>query len=81
MCAKTYIDHYNEQSFHWLSWRYGSLITTLKIPHRAEIIKANKSIIRKMAVGWCKSDNIPCRPKKNHIIMRKIFMYLNPFSL
>ena len=62
-----YIEHYNEQSFDWLSWRNGSLINTLRIPHRTEIIILNKTIIRKYAIGYCKADNIPCRPKSNHI--------------
>lgn len=65
--SNIYIEHYNEQSFDWLTWRNGSLINTLRIPHRTELIVLNKSIIRKYAVGWCKADNIPCRPKKNHI--------------
>ena len=67
MDSITYIEHFNEQSFDWLSWRRGSLVWTLKIPHRTEIIVHNKSLIRKLAVGWCKADNLPCRPKKGYI--------------
>ena len=62
-----YIEHFNEQSFDWLTWRSGSIVGVLKIPHRTEMILANKSIIRKYAIGYCNADNIPCRPKKNHI--------------
>ena len=61
------IEHLNEQSFNWLSWRNGSLINTLRIPHRTEIIVLNKEIIRKHAIGYCKADNIPCRPKNGYI--------------
>jgi len=62
-----YIEHFNEQSFDWLTWRSGSIINNLRIPHRTELIVLNKNIIRKYAIGWCKADNIPCRPKVNHI--------------
>ena len=62
-----YIEHYNEQSFDWLSWRNGSLVNNLRIPHRTELIILNKNIIRKYAIGWCNAENIPCRAKKNHI--------------
>lgn len=60
-----FIEHYNEQSFNWLSWRYGDLTSTLNIPCREYAIISNKHILRKHAIGWCKADNIPCRPKKN----------------
>lgn len=60
----SYIQHYNEQSFDWLSWRNGSLVYTLKIPHRFEMIRFNVDIIRKYAIGYCRADNIPCRPKR-----------------
>lgn len=62
-----FIEHYNEQSFDWLTWRNGSLINTLRIPHRTEIIVLNKEVIRKYAMGWCRADNLPCRPKIGHI--------------
>lgn len=62
-----YIEHYNEQSFDWLTWRSGSIIDVLKIPHRTELIIANKGIIRKHAIGYCIADKIPCRPKKDHV--------------
>lgn len=63
----SYIQHYNEQSFDWLSWRNGSLIYTLKIPHRFEIIRFNVDIIRRYAIGYCGADTIPCRPKRGYI--------------
>lgn len=63
----SYIEHYNEQSFDWLSWRNGSLFYNLKISHRFEIIRFNVDIIRKYAIGYCIADNIPCRPKKGYI--------------
>lgn len=54
---------YNEQSFDWLTWRNGTLLSLLKIDNRTDIIKANRDILRKFAIGWCQSDNIPCRSK------------------
>lgn len=62
-----YIEHYNEQSFDFLTWRYGSLMDTLRIPHREYTIYLNKEYIRKYVIGYCKADNVPCRPKKNHV--------------
>ena len=53
----------HEQSFDWLTWRNGSTVSVLKIPHRTNLLIANKNIIRKYAIGYCESDNIPCKPK------------------
>lgn len=60
------LTRYNEQSFDWLAWRNGTLLSLLEIKNRTAIIKANRAILRKHAIGWCESDNIPCRPKKGH---------------
>jgi hypothetical protein len=62
-----YIEHYNEQSFDWLTWRNGSLISILRIPHSECCIILNKEIIRKYAIGYCNAKNIPCRPKCGYI--------------
>ena len=62
-----YIEHFNEQSFDWLTWKNGSISYTLKIPQRTGIISINSYIIRKYAIGYCKADNIPCRPKQNQV--------------
>lgn len=57
----------HEQSFDWLSWKNGSLLRIFNIKHRAKYISLNKEIIREYAIGFCKADNIPCRPKKDYI--------------
>jgi hypothetical protein len=57
----------HETSFDWLTWRNGSLIQSLNIQHNKEVIKSNSHIIRRYAVGYCKADNIVCRPKKGYI--------------
>ena len=62
-----FLEHMNENSFDWLSFRNGSISSILKIPQRQPIICANKNIIRKFSLGYCKSDNLPCRPKRNQV--------------
>lgn len=62
-----FLDHFNEQSFNWLTWRNGSIIHILGIPHRSQLLVANSDTIRKYAIGYCKADNIPCRPKAGYI--------------
>jgi hypothetical protein len=63
----TFIERYYEQSFDWLTWRNGSLLTVLGIKHRFESIMWNKEQIRKYAIGYCEADNIPCRPKVGYV--------------
>jgi hypothetical protein len=62
-----YLEHMNEQSFDWLTWRSGSISEILKIPHRYETIVNNSHIIRQYAIGYCKADNLQCRPKSGYI--------------
>lgn len=62
-----YIEHYNEQSFDWLTWRNGSILEIFKIPHRTPLIITNRDLIRHHAIGWCNAINIPCRPKTGFI--------------
>ena len=62
-----YIEHLNEQSFDWLTWRNGNILKVFRIAHREPCIIFNKRIIRKYAIGYCKADNIPCRPKHGYI--------------
>lgn len=57
------MDHFNEQSFDWLSWRNGSILSVLGVKHRYGPICMNKELIRGFAIGYCRADNIPCRPK------------------
>ena len=62
-----FMEELNEQSFDWLTWRNGSILKIFGIRHRFEPIIRNKDIIRKYAVGYCRTDNIPCRPKPGYI--------------
>ena len=61
------MEHYSGQCFDFLAWRRGSVEEILKIPHREKIIIYNRRIIRKYAIGYCKAENIPCKPKTNNI--------------
>ena len=61
------MEHFHEQSFTSSVWSGGNLTEMLKIPNREETIVDNKDVIRKNAVGWCKGENIVCRPKPNTI--------------
>lgn len=62
-----FIEHFNEQSFNWVTWRGGSISEIFGIRHRFEPIYRNRDLIKEYAIGWCKSDNIPCRPKVGYI--------------
>jgi len=64
---QTYIERYNEQSFDWLTWRNGSVLTIFYIRHRYDQIILNTGKIRQYAVSYCESDNIPCRPKVGYV--------------
>ena len=62
-----HIEYYNGQSFDWLSWKAGTLLDVFGIENREYSVVKNRDMIRKYAVGWCESDNIPCRPKVSHM--------------
>jgi hypothetical protein len=53
--------------FDWLTWRNGSIIEIFNIPHRTQCILMAKEKLRKYAIGWCPSENVPCRPKNGYI--------------
>ncbi len=63
----TFIQQFNEQSFDWLTWRNGSVLSIFKVKHRYGPICKNRETIRRYAIGYCKADNIPCRPKEGWV--------------
>lgn len=63
----TYVEHLNESNFDWLTWRSGSIFELLSIPHNMKCLVMNKAIIQRYAIGYCRADTIPCRPKNDHI--------------
>lgn len=54
--------------FTWQKWRAGS-IHDFNIPCRYIALTSgySKMLLRKHAIGWCYGENLPCRPKTNHI--------------
>ena len=60
------IEKLNCELFDWLTWRNGSIWNIFKIPHRTIHLIDNANLIKKYAIGYCKADYIPCRPKNNH---------------
>jgi len=53
--------------FGWSSWRSGSIGEFFNIRHRKASIVAAAKLLRSHAIGWCKGENLPCRPKANNI--------------
>jgi len=62
------ITYLNPELFTWSRWRSGSL-ADFDIPTKFEFITSTigKMILREHAVGWCKADNLICRPKPNEM--------------
>lgn len=48
--------------FDWIRWRNGSPVD-LGILCQKESLITNKKILNKYAIGWCKAENLICRPK------------------
>jgi len=61
------MEHFHGQSFDWLAWSGGNLTEMLNIETREEIIISNAKKIRKHAIGWCRGEEIDCRPKNDTI--------------
>jgi hypothetical protein len=57
------IERLNSQLFDWLTWRNGSIWNIFKVAHRTVALLENKVLLRKYAIGYCRADHIPCRPK------------------
>lgn len=55
-------------NFDWLGWSAGS-IHDFNIPCRYEslISPESKRILNDYAIGWTYGENLPCRPKQNHV--------------
>ena len=51
--------------FEWTTWREGSPLDLFLICREEELVRMRKTIQR-YAVGYCKSENLLCRPKSNH---------------
>jgi hypothetical protein len=62
----------NSSLFTWSRWRAGS-IADFGIPCRKDFIIASKEVLKKYAVGYCKGESVPCRPKSDRIAV--MFFY------
>lgn len=51
--------------FDWLHWREGSPADLFVICREPNLIEMRK-VLQKHAVGWCRAENLTCRPKVNH---------------
>ena len=53
--------------FTWLEWRAFSIKELGVFCRYADITSCRgKAILRKYAIGYCKGENLLCRPKLNH---------------
>lgn len=56
--------------FTWLNWRAGSIKELGIFCRYADITSAcGKKILRSHAVGWCRGENLMCRPKVGQIAL------------
>lgn len=60
------IEHLHGTSFDWLSWQGGTL-SQLGLISREQIILSNSNIIKKYAIGYCKGEQLLCKPKLNTV--------------
>lgn len=59
------IEKYDSTLFDWQLWRAGS-IKDFNILCRYRTIIEKSYILRKYAVGYCRGENLICRPKINN---------------
>jgi pyruvate-formate lyase-activating enzyme len=51
--------------FEWNTWKAGSIHDLITGPCRTLNIVAQRDLIKKHAIGWCKGESLSTRPKKN----------------
>jgi hypothetical protein len=63
------IPHLDSSLYDWLKWRAGSFAEMMGFPCRYDSITspAGKRALREVAMGWCRSEELPCRPKEEQI--------------
>ena len=61
------ISQMDPSNFDWLSWRNGDIWHEFRIPCRTAALVSNRLTLQKYAIGWCKGENLVCRPKEGHI--------------
>lgn len=55
--------------FDWLKWRHRSVHEIFDQPFRLKYITSEygKMCFRRYAVGWCRGEELMCRPKEDHV--------------
>lgn len=61
------LERINSSLFDWLTCRNDTILDLLNIRQRTAIILANKNRLKQHAIGWCPAEQVPCRPKANHM--------------
>lgn len=51
-------------SFGWQEWRAGDPTDVFEIQCREKILLNNKETLKQYAIGYCKGEELICRPKK-----------------
>lgn len=60
------VERLSSTVFTWSRWRRFDLFESLGMPARSTQILAYRSILRKHMVGYCRGEELLCRPKYNH---------------
>jgi hypothetical protein len=60
------IDYLDPQLFTWSRWRVRSISDLGLIRVRMHFLLDKKITLNRYAVGYCKGENLVCRPKINH---------------
>ncbi len=58
------INKMNGANFGWQEWRAGNPTDIFNVLCREKQLIDNKETIKKYAVGYCKGEELLCRPKK-----------------
>jgi hypothetical protein len=61
------IEYIDPQLFTWSRWRARSVIDLGITRCRLPVLIANKDKLLKHAVGYCRGENLVCRPKIDHM--------------
>ncbi len=51
--------------FEWNMWKAGSIHDLISGPYRHLNIIAQRNLIKKHVIGWCRGESLSCRPKAN----------------
>ena len=61
------LERMDSTHFDWLAWRNGSIPEVFSVHQRESSIVGSADVLRKHAVGWCPSEQVPCRPKAGFV--------------